>query len=167
MCLLNASIDEVPWQPLPTESSDRCERATFKFASTIVDIADDGVPVGKHSRSAGSKSSSSHAVSKSKIHSLALEGDATEAETIKPCFFHLLFLNIPDFTSFDSTENVKLQVPAASHFNDSRLMMRVPPSPSPLLSSPLMAYRGKHSQSAGRPLKSSFLGELTADDDDD
>ncbi|KAF9645902.1 hypothetical protein BDM02DRAFT_3189300 [Thelephora ganbajun] len=68
------------------------------------------------------------------------------------------------------TLNYKL--PAASPFNDSKnsnvsMSTSVPPSPSPLLSSPLMAYRGKHSQSTGRPLTSSFLEKLTADDDDD
>lgn len=59
------------------------------------------------------------------------------------------------------TLNYKL--PTASPFNDSTnsnvsMSTGVPPSPSPLLSSPLMAYRGKHSHTAGSGYRVHFYG---------
>ena len=58
--------------------------------------------------------------------------------------------------------------PATSPFNDSTnsnmsMSTSVPPSPSPMLSSPLMAYRGKHSQSSGSEWISSTLTEQITD----
>ena len=52
------------------------------------------------------------------------------------------------------SRTLNYKFPAASPFNESTnsnmsMSTSVPPSPSPLLSSPLMAYRGKHPQSAG------------------
>jgi len=62
------------------------------------------------------------------------------------------------------SRTLNYKFPTASPFNDSTnsnmsMSTSVPPSPSPLLSSPLMAYRGKHSQSAGSKCTASTLTE--------
>jgi len=61
------------------------------------------------------------------------------------------------------SRTLNYKFPAASPFNDSTnsnvsMSTSVPPSPSPLLSSPLMAYRGKHPQSAGSESTVKFDG---------
>jgi len=49
----------------------------------------------------------------------------------------------------------------------SSISTSVPASPSPLLSSPLAAYRGKHAQPIGYALNGSYLGKVASDDDSD
>ncbi|KAF9777370.1 hypothetical protein BJ322DRAFT_1115065 [Thelephora terrestris] len=104
---------------------------------------------------------------------LDFECDAIETKTIYPASSTFSFLDYLTSTSLNLIGTLTTSFPAASSpFNystnsNASMSTSVPPSPSPLLSSPLMAYRGKHSQSAGRPLTSSFLGELTADNDED
>ncbi|EIW75334.1 hypothetical protein CONPUDRAFT_169693 [Coniophora puteana RWD-64-598 SS2] len=55
--------------------------------------------------------------------------------------------------------------PSVSPFKGS--VPSIPSTPSPSISSPLAAYRGRHSTSVGQPLDGSVLRRLTSDEDEE